>query len=194
MPPPSCQQIPNPGGFSPFLCRPSSGCAQVLSYPGHSPVTSLAWAPSGERLLSASPVDTAMLVRTLLGTPSGSPRDTWAGHKQCSYRGSSATSSGPETFTLCSLTPGSPSSLSPPPGVGRVHRDLCPAAVVWGWRCHLLGLVPRWQQGAGSHALGRVPVSSSSPSSSSLQTIWIWIPAFLPAPIPVVGTEWVRGG
>ncbi|KAM4755208.1 aladin isoform 2-T3 [Cyanocitta cristata] len=42
--------------------RPSSGCAQVLSYPGHSPVTSLAWAPSGERLLSASPVDTAMLV------------------------------------------------------------------------------------------------------------------------------------
>ncbi|XP_038020268.1 aladin isoform X4 [Motacilla alba alba] len=42
-------------------------------------------------------------------------------------------------------------------GVGRVHRDLCPAAVVWGRRCHLLGLVPRWQQGAGSHPLGRVP-------------------------------------
>ncbi|OWK50249.1 Aladin [Lonchura striata] len=42
--------------------RPSSGCAQVLSCPGHGPVTSLAWAPSGERLLSASPVDTAMLV------------------------------------------------------------------------------------------------------------------------------------
>ncbi|NWZ58891.1 AAAS protein, partial [Spizaetus tyrannus] len=42
--------------------RPSSGCAQVLSYPGHSPVTSLAWAPSGELLLSASPVNTAMLV------------------------------------------------------------------------------------------------------------------------------------
>ncbi|XP_039370688.1 aladin isoform X1 [Mauremys reevesii] len=42
--------------------RPSSGCAQVLAYPGHSPVTSLAWAPSGEMLLSASPVDTAMLV------------------------------------------------------------------------------------------------------------------------------------
>uniref|UniRef100_A0A670HQH0 Aladin WD repeat nucleoporin n=1 Tax=Podarcis muralis TaxID=64176 RepID=A0A670HQH0_PODMU len=42
--------------------RPSSGCAQVLSHPGHSPVTSLAWAPSGGLLLSASPVDTAMLV------------------------------------------------------------------------------------------------------------------------------------
>ncbi|XP_074791772.1 aladin isoform X3 [Natator depressus] len=42
--------------------RPSSGCAQVLAFPGHSPVTSLAWAPSGEMLLSASPVDTAMLV------------------------------------------------------------------------------------------------------------------------------------
>lgn len=34
----------------------------MLSYPGHSPVTSLAWAPSGELLLSASPVNTAMLV------------------------------------------------------------------------------------------------------------------------------------
>ncbi|XP_067385743.1 aladin isoform X1 [Emydura macquarii macquarii] len=42
--------------------RPSSGCAQVLAHLGHSPVTSLAWAPSGEMLLSASPVDTAMLV------------------------------------------------------------------------------------------------------------------------------------
>ncbi|XP_034268073.1 aladin isoform X2 [Pantherophis guttatus] len=42
--------------------RPSSGCAQVLSHPGHSPITSLAWAPSGGLLLSASPVDTSMLV------------------------------------------------------------------------------------------------------------------------------------
>ncbi|XP_048343458.1 aladin [Sphaerodactylus townsendi] len=42
--------------------RPSSGCAHVLSHPGHCPVTSLAWAPSGGLLLSASPIDTAMLV------------------------------------------------------------------------------------------------------------------------------------
>ncbi|KAM8976479.1 aladin [Pelodytes ibericus] len=42
--------------------RPSSGCAQILSHPGHSPVTSICWSPSGRVLLSASPVDTAMLV------------------------------------------------------------------------------------------------------------------------------------
>ncbi|NP_001087073.1 Aladin [Xenopus laevis] len=42
--------------------RPSSGCAQVLSHPGHSPVTSVCWSPKGGVLLSASPVDTAMLV------------------------------------------------------------------------------------------------------------------------------------
>lgn len=106
-------------------CRPSSGCAQVLSYPGHSPVTSLAWAPSGERLLSASPVDTAMLVSPCWGR-------RWA------HPGTRAVG-----LLLCNRTPVPPaSSLSPAPGVGRVHRDLCPAAVVWGGRCHLLGLVP----------------------------------------------------
>ncbi|XP_017322854.1 aladin isoform X2 [Ictalurus punctatus] len=42
--------------------RPSSGCAQVLSHPGHSPVTSISWSPSGSLLVSASPVDTAMMV------------------------------------------------------------------------------------------------------------------------------------
>ena len=44
-------------------CRPSAGCAQVLSHPGHSPVTSIAWSPSGSLLVSASPVDTALMVR-----------------------------------------------------------------------------------------------------------------------------------
>ncbi|XP_049609852.1 aladin [Syngnathus scovelli] len=42
--------------------RPSSGCAQVLSHPGHSPVTSIAWSPNGSLLASASPKDTAMMV------------------------------------------------------------------------------------------------------------------------------------
>uniref|UniRef100_A0A672R222 Aladin seven-bladed propeller domain-containing protein n=1 Tax=Sinocyclocheilus grahami TaxID=75366 RepID=A0A672R222_SINGR len=42
--------------------RPSSGCAQVLSHPGHSPITSIAWSPTGSLLVSASPVDTAMMV------------------------------------------------------------------------------------------------------------------------------------
>uniref|UniRef100_A0A4W3JC59 Aladin WD repeat nucleoporin n=1 Tax=Callorhinchus milii TaxID=7868 RepID=A0A4W3JC59_CALMI len=42
--------------------RPSSGCAHVLSHPGHCPVTSLAWCPKGGLLLSASPVDTSMLI------------------------------------------------------------------------------------------------------------------------------------
>lgn len=42
--------------------RPSSGCAQVLSHPGHSPVTSIAWSPNGSLLVSASPMDTAMMV------------------------------------------------------------------------------------------------------------------------------------
>uniref|UniRef100_A0A8C5JIZ5 Aladin WD repeat nucleoporin n=1 Tax=Junco hyemalis TaxID=40217 RepID=A0A8C5JIZ5_JUNHY len=85
--------------------RPSSGCAQVLSCPGHSPVTSLAWAPSGERLLSASPVDTAMLVRTLWGHP-GTLGDLWSEKSLlsllfCSLRHARQGGTVPEAGTGC---------------------------------------------------------------------------------------------
>ncbi|XP_013399135.1 aladin [Lingula anatina] len=42
--------------------RPSTSSVQVLSHPGHGPVTSLAWCPQGGVLVSASPVDTAMMI------------------------------------------------------------------------------------------------------------------------------------
>ncbi|KAL5007306.1 hypothetical protein ScPMuIL_016112 [Solemya velum] len=41
--------------------RPSSSSVQVLHHQGHSPITSLSWNPNGDVLLSASPVDTAMM-------------------------------------------------------------------------------------------------------------------------------------
>ncbi|GAB1299915.1 Aladin [Apodemus speciosus] len=52
----------DPGSHFLIYEQPSSGCAQVLSHPGHTPITSLAWAPSGGWLLSASPVDAVILV------------------------------------------------------------------------------------------------------------------------------------
>eukprot|EP00058_Branchiostoma_floridae_P006547 XP_002592035.1 hypothetical protein BRAFLDRAFT_79624 [Branchiostoma floridae] len=42
--------------------RPSTTTCQVLSRPGHSPITCLAWSPHGKLLASASPADTAMMV------------------------------------------------------------------------------------------------------------------------------------
>lgn len=64
-----------------------------------------------------------------------------------------------------------PPPLCPPPGVGCVHRELRPAAVVRGRWGHLLGVVPRWQQSPGSHPLRRVQVSSWPPSFLFLFTL-----------------------
>ncbi|CAI9740507.1 aladin-like isoform X2 [Octopus vulgaris] len=42
--------------------RPSASCVQILQQDHHSPVSSLGWSPSGDLLLSASPIDTAVMV------------------------------------------------------------------------------------------------------------------------------------
>ncbi|XP_052832772.1 aladin [Octopus bimaculoides] len=42
--------------------RPSASCVQILQQDHHSPVSSLGWSPSGDLLLSASPIDTAIMV------------------------------------------------------------------------------------------------------------------------------------
>ncbi|XP_039271464.2 aladin-like [Styela clava] len=48
---------------SSFSTRPSAGAVQVLSYSGHSPVTSLAWSPTGDDVLVAvSALNTAIVV------------------------------------------------------------------------------------------------------------------------------------
>lgn len=42
------------------VTRPSMSCAQVLKQSGHSPVTSIVWAPQGDLILTASAADTSM--------------------------------------------------------------------------------------------------------------------------------------
>lgn len=52
--------------------RPSSSSVQVLQQSGHCPITSLSWSPDGRILMSASPVDTAMIAWEIAmeaGTP-----------------------------------------------------------------------------------------------------------------------------
>jgi aladin len=44
------------------VTRPSMSCATVLQKLHHSPVTSVAWSPQGDVLLTASAADTAMYV------------------------------------------------------------------------------------------------------------------------------------
>ena len=85
--------------------------------------------------------------------------------------------------------------------MGRVHRKLRPAAVVWGrWR-HLLGLVTRRQQGPGGHSLRGVQVSSLPARCflSALIVIFIdfktkqiWTLCVLTAPTPTASN--VAGG
>lgn len=71
--------------FSSDPSRPSSGCAQVLSHPGHSPVTSIAWSPSGSLLASASPMDTAMMVQSKDPSSNSSVRSVLTSHWNCGF-------------------------------------------------------------------------------------------------------------
>ncbi|XP_066302659.1 aladin-like [Branchiostoma lanceolatum] len=52
--------------------RPSTTTCQVLTRPGHSPITCLAWSPHGKLLASASPADTAMMIWSV-STETGVP-------------------------------------------------------------------------------------------------------------------------
>ena len=45
------------------LARPSTSSVQVLIQSGHSPVTRLAWCPTGDTLVTGSAADSSILVR-----------------------------------------------------------------------------------------------------------------------------------
>lgn len=47
------------------LCRLGSSSVRHLTYPGHTPVTTVCWSPSGQLLVSGSPVDSNLMVGAL---------------------------------------------------------------------------------------------------------------------------------
>lgn len=129
-----------------FLCcallpldpsRPSSGCAQVLSHPGHSPVTSIAWSPSGSLLVSASPMDTAMMVR--------------------------ASASSLSQRILLSIRDIQPVVLMYLSGVGCSFGMLRATSACWRRWGQLPVLVPRWQPCPGFYTVCPFQVRVSSP-------------------------------
>lgn len=117
--------------FTFFLCscRPSSGCAQVLSHPGHSPVTSIAWSPSRSLLLSASPMDTTMMV--LSNSPTLGLLATM--QEMCDLWKYLIINVPSEIQCLCVS------------GLGCSFRKLCSASACWRRRRQLLVLVSWWK-------------------------------------------------